>query len=59
MAVKIGRTSVANHTPTLRIGERAPDIELQTHTGDAFSLAAQKGERNVVLAFYPAAFTGV
>jgi peroxiredoxin Q/BCP len=37
-------------------GEQAPDIELQTDTGDPFTLSANRG-RKVVLYFYPKADT--
>jgi peroxiredoxin (alkyl hydroperoxide reductase subunit C) len=57
MAVKKGRTSVASHTSTLKAGDRAPEIELKTHTGEDFKLSDLRGKKNVVLAFYPFAFT--
>ncbi len=57
MAVQKGRTSTADATPTLRVGDPAPDISLTTHTGETWELAAARGG-NVVLAFYPFAFTG-
>jgi len=57
MAVKKGRTSVASQTSTLKSGDRAPEIELKTHTGDDFKLSDLRGKKNVVLAFYPFAFT--
>jgi peroxiredoxin Q/BCP len=40
----------------LREGDAAPDIRLQTETGDDFQLSELKG-RNVVLYFYPRAST--
>jgi len=40
----------------LKIGERAPDIQLRTDTGEPFRLADLKGRR-VVLYFYPRANT--
>jgi AhpC/TSA family protein len=51
----------------LKVGEEAPDFEL-TATGEAAGkggprkkvrLSDYRGKRNVVLAFYPAAFTPV
>jgi peroxiredoxin (alkyl hydroperoxide reductase subunit C) len=58
MAVAKGRTSTASSTPTLKVGDPAPDFSLQRHNGDEpWTLAAQRG-KNVVLAFYPFAFTG-
>ncbi|HZU80847.1 MAG TPA: peroxiredoxin [Acidimicrobiales bacterium] len=41
------------------VGSQAPDFELPASTGDKVSLAAFRGERNVVLVFYPFTFTGV
>lgn len=59
MAITKGRTSSANSTKTLKVGEAAPEIELQAHNGDQkWKLSEQKG-KNVVLAFYPFAFTPV
>lgn len=51
----------------LAVGDEAPDFELQA-TGDAagkggprkkIKLSDYRGKKNVVLAFYPAAFTPV
>ena len=57
MAVAKGNTSRASETPTLKVGDQAPDFTLKGHTGEEFSLAAQRG-KNVVIAFYPFAFSG-
>ena len=40
----------------LKVGDRAPDIELRTDTGEPFRLSDVKGKR-VVLYFYPKADT--
>jgi thioredoxin-dependent peroxiredoxin len=40
----------------LKVGDQAPDIKVQTDTGEAFQLSAMKGKR-VVLYFYPKADT--
>ena len=58
MAIPKGRTSSANSTPTLKVGDRAPDFTLGSHAGEPWALAAAKGG-NVVVAFYPFAFTPV
>ena len=58
MAIPKGRTSSANSTPTLKVGDRAPDFTLGSHTGEPWALAAARGG-NVVVAFYPFAFTPV
>jgi len=58
MAITKGRTSVANFTPTLKTGDPAPDFELARHDSEGtWRLHDQRGQ-NVVLAFYPFAFTG-
>ena len=59
MAVTKGRTSTANQTPTLKVGDQAPDFELKAHDGSTFRLSDQRGKRNVMIAFYPFAFTPV
>ncbi|MER7573641.1 peroxiredoxin [Streptomyces sp. NPDC126514] len=43
----------------LQVGEKAPDFELKDNHGRAVRLSDFRGERNVVLLFYPFAFTGV
>ena len=40
----------------LKVGDKAPDIRVQTDSGDAFRLSELKGKR-VVLYFYPKADT--
>ena len=59
MAIKVGRTSTATHTKTLKIGDQAPDFEVPSHLSDEkWKMSAQRG-KNVVLVFYPFAFTPV
>jgi peroxiredoxin len=43
----------------LKIGDRAPDFKLQSHLGGEVKLSDYRGRKNVVLAFYPQAFTSV
>ncbi len=57
MAVAKGNTSRASETPTLKVGDPAPDFTLTFHTGEHFHLADKRGT-NVVIAFYPFAFSG-
>lgn len=45
-------------TTTLEIGQAAPDFELTNQHGEKISLASFKGKQNVVLVFYPFAFSG-
>ncbi len=42
----------------VNIGDKAPDFNLRTNSGDMATLSEQHGS-NVVLAFFPASFTGV
>ena len=44
---------------TLVIGQAAPDFELVNQHGEKVSLASFKGEKNVVVLFYPFAFSGI
>ncbi|ORT60482.1 peroxiredoxin [Streptomyces sp. CB03238] len=46
-------------TEPLQVGTKAPDFELKDNHGRTVSLADFRGEKNVVLLFYPFAFTGV
>jgi peroxiredoxin len=43
---------------TLKVGDMAPDFTLPSTTGQPVKLSDFRGKKNVVLAFYPAAFTG-
>ena len=58
MAFNKGTTSLASETPTLKVGDEAPDFELKTHLNSTLKLSSMRG-KNVVLAFYPAAWTPV
>ncbi len=59
MAIKVGRTSTASQSKTLKAGDHAPDFELDSHLSDEKTkLSAHRG-KNIVLAFYPFAFTPV
>jgi peroxiredoxin len=41
------------------VGDTAPDFTLRDQDGSEVSLSSFRGEKNVVLIFYPLAFTGV
>ena len=41
-----------------QVGDAAPDFKLSGSDGQTVSLAAYKGKKTVVLAFFPKAFTG-
>ena len=44
---------------TIAVGEVAPDFELRDQHGQTHALSSYRGKKNVVLVFYPFAFTGV
>jgi len=50
---------VGDTTRTLKVGDAAPDFELRGTGGTKFKLSEAKGQKNVVLNFFPAAFSGV
>ena len=41
-----------------RVGDMAPDFSLVGSDGETYSLARFRGEKPVVIAFFPKAFTG-
>ncbi len=42
----------------ISIGDLAPDFDLVNHFGEKVSLSSFRGKKNVVLVFFPFAFTG-
>ncbi len=48
---------VASDTP-LKPGDTAPDFKLPASNGETLTLAQYSGQKTVVLAFFPKAFTG-
>jgi peroxiredoxin len=44
---------------SVEVGEQAPDFELKDQHGTPVTLAGFRGKKNVVLVFYPLAFSGV
>ena len=44
---------------TLQIGQSAPDFTLKNQFGEEVTLSDFRGQKNVVLVFYPMAFTGI
>ncbi len=60
MAVSVGRTSVADRTKTLKVGDPAPDFELPGHRdSEKFRLSSLRAKKNVVVVFYPLDWTPV
>ena len=43
----------------VEVGDEAPDFELKDQHGTPVSLSGFRGKKNVVLVFYPLAFSGV
>jgi peroxiredoxin len=43
---------------TLQVGDMAPDFTLSSTAGGKVTLSDFRGKKTVVLAFFPAAFTG-
>ena len=43
----------------VEVGDQAPDFELKDQHGTPVSLSGLRGKKNVVLVFYPLAFSGV
>ena len=43
---------------TLKVGDMAPDFTLTSTSGAKVTLSEFRGKKTVVLAFFPAAFTG-
>ncbi len=43
---------------TLKVGDTAPDVTFTLPDGQSLKLSEFQGKLNVVIAFYPEAFTG-
>ncbi|MBI3988981.1 MAG: redoxin domain-containing protein [candidate division NC10 bacterium] len=43
----------------LKVGDAAPDFTVKDHNGNDVPLSSFKGQKNVLLAFFPLAFTPV
>lgn len=52
----VGRTKLATETPTLRVGDVAPEFKLRSDDGREISLSDLRGQR-VVIAFFAFAFS--
>ena len=57
LAAGLSAQQVAPPKTHLKVGDPAPDFSLRTTAGNTFKLSEQRG-KTVVLAFFPAAFTG-
>ena len=56
-AMAFGQAVQPPHT-SLKVGDMAPDFTLSSTQGGKVTLSSFRGKNAVVLAFYPAAFTG-
>jgi cytochrome oxidase Cu insertion factor (SCO1/SenC/PrrC family) len=54
-----GPATGAIRNAKLEVGDKAPEFELYDQTGAKVWLSDFRGQKNVVLAFYPAAWTPV
>ena len=54
----LAQTSTAPPSSTLKVGDSAPDFTLPSTDGGQVHLADYVGKSTIVLAFFPAAFTG-
>src|SRR5579859_6385194 len=52
-------TTMRGFRMAIEVGSPAPEFSLKNQHGEVVSLADFRGEKNVVLVFYPFAFTGV
>lgn len=43
----------------IEVGDLAPDFTLRDYNNEQFTLSSLRGDRAVLLVFYPAAFTGI
>ena len=48
-----------NMVPVPKVGRVAPDFALKSHDGRMICLSDYRGKRNVVIAFFPLAWTPV
>ncbi|MEX0735795.1 MAG: peroxiredoxin [Bacteroidota bacterium] len=63
LLILISSSGVAQNAPLLQVGDRAPDFSLPYATQDSIArtplhLASYLGKSNIVLAFYPADWSG-
>ena len=58
LSAALAATLSAQPKTHLKVGDMAPDFELSSTAGGKVKLSDYRGKQNVVLAFFPAAFTG-
>ena len=58
LALPLAAQQIAPPKTSLKVGDMAPDFTLPATAGKPVTLSEFRGKQNVVLAFFPAAFTG-
>jgi len=58
LAANLAAQQAAAPKTHLKVGDAAPDFTLPSTAGKPVTLSEFRGKKNVVLAFFPAAFTG-
>jgi hypothetical protein len=58
LAPILGAQGMPPPKTNLKVGDTAPDFTLPATNGSKVKLSDYRGKQNVVLAFFPAAFTG-
>ena len=58
LAATLSAQQTAPPKTHLKVGDEAPDFTLKDTAGKDVKLSDFRGKKNVVLAFFPAAFTG-
>ncbi len=58
LAALLSAQNTAPPKTTLKVGDEAPDFSLPDTNNKAVKLSDFRGKKPVVLAFFPAAFTG-
>ena len=58
LASVLGAQGVTPPKTNLKVGDVAPDFTLPATNGTKVTLSDFRGKQNVILAFFPAAFTG-
>ena len=60
LAIVLGASIAVAQAPSthLKVGDMAPDFTLKSTDGSDVTLSSFRGKNTVVLAFFPAAFTG-
>jgi peroxiredoxin len=58
LAVSLAAKANVSPSTVLKVGDKAPDFTLPSTDGGKVNIADYIGKTTVVLAFFPAAFTG-